>query len=290
MSETPSHIIAREINDADIPEIVELITHGFRNVRSREFRANVFTVLSRRSVPEGFPRYGYVLESDGKLVGAIILIFSTIWENSKAKIRCNGSSLYVHPAFRLYAPLLISRAFKYKDVTFLNISASPHTHRMVESQKFIRYSNGTFVTIPVLSQPPKDIPVRIIDAREKPDAPFDPHEHHLLLEHAEYGCMSLWCIANGRAYPFVFRPRTVKFLPCAQLVYCDNIDSFIQFARPIGWYLSRRLRFLVLVDANGPVHGLVGKYFFGKAPRYYRGPDRPRIGDLAYTETSMLGI
>lgn len=285
-----SAIRARQIDDADIPEVVNLITRGYRTARlSREFWEHVFDCLSRRSVPAGFPRYGYVLESDGKLVGVIILIFSTIWENGAAKIRCNGSSLYVDPAFRLYAPLLVSRSLTY-DVTVLNITAAAHTRGMVEAQKFIKYSSGTLVAIPVLSQPPKDTNVRIIDAHDRPDVPFDLHERDLLLEHADYGCMSLWCIAHERAYPFVFRPRTVKFLPCAQLVYCHDVESFVKFARPIGLYLARRLQLLVLLDANGPVRELVGKYFFGRMPRYFFGPDRPRIGDLAYTETSMFGM
>jgi len=25
-------------------------------------------------------------------------------------------------------------------------------------------------------------------------------------------------------------------------------------------------------------------------PRYFRGPQRPRLGDLAYTEIAMLGV
>jgi hypothetical protein len=121
--------------------------------------------------------------------------------------------------------------------------------------------------------------------------PFDSPERDLLLEHADYGCTSLWCIAYERAYPFVFRPRTVKFsVPCAQLVYCHNVDNFVQFARPIGLYLARRLQLLVLLDANDPVPGLVGKYKLGRMPRYFLGSDRPRMGDLAYTETSMFGI
>jgi hypothetical protein len=68
------------------------------------------------------------------------------------------------------------------------------------------------------------------------------------------------------------------------------VDDFVRFARPIGLFLARHTgRFLVLLDANGPVQGLVGKYFAGKANRYFCGLDRPRLGDLAYTEISLFG-
>jgi hypothetical protein len=69
------------------------------------------------------------------------------------------------------------------------------------------------------------------------------------------------------------------------------MDDFVRFARPIGLFLARHTgRFLVLLDANGPIQGLVGKYFVGKANRYFLGSDPPRLGDLAYTEISLFGI
>jgi hypothetical protein len=161
----------------------------------------------------------------------------------------------------------------------------------MESAGYKKYSSGVFFAIPVFGKPSEDIVVRIIGAADRPDAPFDSHERDLLLEHADYGCTSLWCITNERAYPFVFRPRTVKFVvPCAQLVYCRAVDNFVQFARPIGLYLARQLQLFVLLDANGPIPGLVGKYYLGKMPRYFFGSDPPRMGDLAYTETAMFGI
>jgi hypothetical protein len=290
LSSTPTNIRTREIGDSDVPEAVDLLTRGYGAARPREFWEHIFACLSRRRVPEGFPRYGYVIKSDGKFVGIMILIFSTVWEGGKARIRCNGSGVYVDPAFRFYAPLLTSRAHKDKNVTVLNLTAAAHTHSMIETTGFTRYSNGIFVAIPVLSRPPEDVPARVVDAHDEPGVPFDPHERDLLLEHADYGCTGLWCVAHGRAYPFVFRPRTVRFLPCAQLVYCRSADDFVRFARPIGLHLARRLRPLVILDANGPIPGLVGKYYPEKTPRYFCGPDRPQIGDLAYTEISMFGV
>jgi hypothetical protein len=289
-SNTAAKVRTRQIFPSDVAEAINLLTRGYGSMRPPEFWENIFSCLGRRSVPQGFPRYGYVIENDGKFVGIMILIFATIWENGTARIRCNGSGIYVDPEFRLYAPLLMSRALKDKDVTVLNLTPAPHTHKMIETTGFTRYSNGLFVTIPVLSRPPEGNRVRIVDGRSEPDAEFDPHDRDLLREHADYGCTSLWCIAQDTAHPFVFRPRTVRLLPCAQLVYCRSVDSFVRFARPIGLDLVGRLRPLVILDANGPVAGLVGKYYPDRLPRYFKGPDRPRIGDLAYTETSMFGI
>lgn len=284
----PNRVRPREIGEADIPELVDLLARGYAFL-PREFWQPIIAGLSRRSVPAGFPRYGYVIESDGRLVGAIILIFSTIWTDGKASIRCNGSSLYIDPAFRIYAPLLTSRALKDKGVTVLNITPAPHTLKMVEASGFTKYSDGTFAAIPIFSRNPKARRLQVISAHDEPDAPFDPHDRELLLEHAEFGCTSLWCVTDKQAYPFVFRSRSRKRLPYAQLVYCLGVEDFVQFARPIGLHLARKLQFVVVLDANGTLPGLFGKYVRTR-PRYFLGPDRPRIGDLAYTETALFGI
>jgi len=284
----PTDVRLRQIGEVDIPDVVDLLVRGYGKARSRQFWQNMLDGLTHRTVPPGFPRYGYVLENEGALVGVVILIFSTIWEKGIPHVRCNGSSIYVDPAFRVYAPVLIGRASLDKSVTVLNLTAVPHTHKMVEATGFSRYADGIFVALPVLSRPVGEV-VRVIDAADEPDSPFDIHERVTLVEHANYGCTSLWCITPERAYPFVFRRKKVKALSSQQLVYCPNIESFVRFARPIGKYLARKRQFLVIVDANGPISGLVGKYF-GKRPRFFFGPNPPRLGDLAYTEISLFGV
>ena len=89
----------------------------------------------------------------------------------------------------------------------------------------------------------------------------------------------------------MFVPRRVKgIVPCAQLIYCRDIADLVRFARPIGRFLARHGRPLVIIDSNGPIPGMVGKYFDGKLLKYFKGPDRPMLGDLAYTEAVMFGL
>jgi hypothetical protein len=103
--------------------------------------------------------------------------------------------------------------------------------------------------------------------------------------------LSLWCETRERAYPFVFRTRRVKrLISCAQLIYCSDIAAFTRFARPLGRSLAWRGLPLAILDANGPVPGLVGKYFDDTMPKYFKGPAAPRLGDLAYTETAFFGV
>ncbi len=133
--------------------------------------------------------------------------------------------------------------------------------------------------------------VTVFDAHDPPAVSFDPSEQEVLRQHAEHGCISLWCVTSEHAYPFVFRPRLAKgLIPCAQMIYCRDIADFVRFAGPIGRYLARRGRPFVIVDANEPLPGLVGTFRRGSMPKYFKGPQRPRLGDLAYTEYAVLGV
>ena len=47
---------------------------------------------------------------------------------------------------------LVSHALRHKEVTYLNVSAAPHTWPIIEAQGFSRYSEGIFVCLPALSR------------------------------------------------------------------------------------------------------------------------------------------
>jgi len=283
-------IRCRQIIDSDVPEITALLARGFPS-RDAQFWSNALAQLGARQPPAGLPQYGYLLESDNRPVGAILLICAELRTADTSVRRCNLSSWYVEPAFRSYAALLVSRALTHKDVTFLNVSAAPHTWPIIEAQGFSRYSDGVFVAVPALNGLFSSPGVAILDAHTRPAVAFDPLEQDILLQHADLGCISLWCATSERAYPFVFRPRRVKrLLPCAQLIYCRDVGDFVHFAGPLGRRLLRHGRPFVIIDANAPMPGLVGLYRGGSMPRYFKGPQKPRLGDLAYTEYAVLGV
>jgi hypothetical protein len=285
-------IRCRRIEGCDVETVVTLLTAGFGRSQGRSFWQRVFERLNYRTPPaDHLPKYGYLLETDNRIVGTILLIFSKSETGNSCAVRCNVSSWYVEPAFRAFAPLLASQALKHKNVTYINTSAAPHTRPIAEVQGYIRYADGIFISVPLLSFASTGEYARVLRGDIASEANVQLQERDILLEHAEYGCISLWCVASGTAYPFVFRSRRIKGpISILQLIYCPNIECFIRFARPLGIFLALRGQPLVIIDSNGPIRGLAGKYFAGSMPKYYKGPDRPRLGDLAYTETAMFGL
>ena len=287
LSPSPPKVHCRDITDADLSGVIDLFVRGYP-YRPRQFWVRAFDRLARHPTPAGYPKYGYLMECGGVLAGAVLFIFTEMPTESGSTIRCGGGGWCVEPAFRGYAQFLAYHALRHQDVTYMT-PAGPEIVRVLERLGYTRYSNGQFVAVPALSLMAGGARAKVVDANTQPNAHYEFFERDLLLAHAQYGCISLWCITAERAYPFVFRLRIVKgFIPCARLIYCRSIEDFVRFARPLGWYLALRGKPVVLLDANGPIPGLVGRYIEGSRPKYFKGPIRPRLGDLAYTQLAMF--
>jgi hypothetical protein len=288
---SPPKIRARQITDADLGGVVEFLKKGFGRKRTLRYWKRGLDRIGAHVRPDGTPQYGYLMEHDNLPVGVILLIHSRVRTDDGWAVRCNLSSWNVAPAFRSHAPLLAAQAMKRKDVvTYVNISPVRHTLPIVEAQGFTRYAGGQFATVTWPSGLARS-PARIVAGESEPDARFEPFERDLLRDHARYGCISLWCATTDRAHPFVFAPRILKgIVPCVQLIYCRDVEEYVEFSRPLGSYLAAHGRCAVLIDANGPIRGLLGRYIDGWAPKYFKGPIRPRLGDLAYTEAALFGM
>ena len=114
-------IRCREIGIADLDAVADLLTRGFV-WRSRDWWIAGLRRQSVREVPEGFPRFGYMLDHEGTPVGVLLLIYTARDDGGGISIRCNLSSWYVEPAYRNYAPMLTKVAQRHNDVTYVNIS------------------------------------------------------------------------------------------------------------------------------------------------------------------------
>jgi hypothetical protein len=280
----------REICKDDASAVVELLTEGFPS-RSRPYWQHAIDVLDGHSVPEGYPRYGYLVESGGVAVGVLLLIATEVDTEGGSGVRCNLSSWYARPEFRGHAALLVSYVLKrHPEATFVNVSAVRHTWPTIEAQGFQRYSDGTFVGLPLLSRAGRGARVSAYDVTGEGGATLTEGERRLLGEHVRLGCLALVVEIGGEAVPFVFRRLSLKgLIPAAQLVWCRNFGDLARCASPIGGFLLRCGLPLLAVDANGPIAGLPGYYFADRMPKYYRGPARPRPGDMSFTELALFG-
>jgi hypothetical protein len=283
----------REIAETDLEAVAELLTRGFPD-RPRDYWIQGLRRQAARSVPNGYPRFGYMLDQDSIPVGVLLLLYASRSNGSETSIHCNLSSWYVEPAFRNYAPLLTRIAQRNKEVTYFNISPAWWTWPIIETQGFSSYCNGLLFSIPLLSRVSLGMTVETVSPDTRKIAGLSAAEAELLIRHAGYSCLSLVCrTAGGSVFPFILSPLRIRrgwFTPPAmQLIYCRDIAGYVQCAGAIGRALVRRGKLSVILDSNGPVPGLAGVYSDARGRKYFKGPHRPRLADLTDTELVLYG-
>ncbi|HZE55627.1 MAG TPA: acyl-CoA acyltransferase [Bradyrhizobium sp.] len=283
----------REIQDSDLDAIGDLLTRGFVH-RSRDYWMRGLHRQGTRSLPPDVPRYGYMLEHQGAPVGCLLLIYSRKIIDGEAAICCNVSSWYVDPEFRNYAALFASMTQKRKDVTYSNVTPAVTTWPILDAQGFVPYCRGLYFSVPILSRGGRGVAVEAVTQDTAFMAGLPDADLALLKRHAEYGCLSLVCRTADGALPFIFfslrKRRRIIPVPAMQLGYCRSIDDYVKCAGAIGRHLLRRGKPIVIVDANGAMMGLPGVYTEVRGRKYFKGPQQPRLGDLADTELAIYGM
>jgi hypothetical protein len=283
----------REIHDSDLDAIGDLLTRGFVH-RSRDYWMRGLHRQSTRSLPPDVPRYGYMLEHQGAPVGCLLLIHSSKIIDGESATCCNVSSWYVDPEFRNYAALFASMTQKRKDVTYSNVTPAAATWPILDAQGFVPYCRGLYFSVPILSHGGRGVAVEAVTQDTAFIAGLPDADLALLKRHAEYGCLSLVCRTADEPLPFIFfslrKRRGIIPVPAMQLGYCRSIDDYVKCAGAIGRHLLRRGKPIVIVDANGAMMGLPGVYTEVRGRKYFKGPQQPRLGDLADTELAIYGM
>ena len=271
-------IRCRMIESADLEGIVDLLTIGFIRTRKKAYWQEVIRRLSARTVPDGYPRYGYMIEAGGKPVGVLLMICTM----TDGAVRCHESSYYVEPPYRPCAPLLVRRAHHDKTMTYVNVTPSPHTWTTLEAQGYRRFAQGVFLTMPMRC--PSNSNVRV--TRNFVDPKLTQDEIEMLARHNAYGCVSMICERWGEVHPLIFAVRHKWGMRYGHLIYSRNQDDFAWMAGAIKGVLLQHGILVGQLDANGPLD-LPGMYF--ESPKSYVGPNQPRLGDLTYSEMGVFG-
>ena len=285
MPTTRDAVRLRQITDADLPGIAQLLSEGFPN-RSRAYWLRGLDRMKTRPRPDAYPTYGYLLDSRHGPVGAILLFFSLAHSAGEPIVRCNVSSWYVQPEFRVFASLLITATTRDKGVTYFNISALPRTWPTVEAQGFSVYCRGQMYAIPVLRRAVKSAQMEIFENKKES---FDMPDREVLKQFSTIGGLSLILRHNGESYPFVFQRHYVKrTVPVYRLAYCRDIEQFIRFAGNLGRFLLKRGTILVQLDANEHLPPLFGWYTERRGRKFAKGLHPPRLGDLSCSEAAFF--
>jgi hypothetical protein len=286
----PANVVCRAIEERDLPGVLDCLMRNFPE-RPRVFWTQGLARLGARPPIGDYPRYGHLLEAEGRVVGVLLQIVAQRATPAGPMVRANMSSWCVDPEFRSYAHPLHARAISRREAVYLTVTAAPHTVPTLKAFGYRASSEGQAIFAPLLSR--ADRRARVVDyAPGAPEAKLlSSEDTRLLADHAALGCIALIGVSGEEARALIFQRRSILrgLIPCAHLVYCRESDDLARFSHAYGRRLAREGRFLVVTDALGPIDGLAGRYFPGREPRYFKGPQTPSPFDLADTELVIFG-
>lgn len=261
----------RQIVESDLEALTTLFMAGFPH-HTRAFWDKGLAQVAALPQVDALPRIGYVLEAEQGIVGALLTITA---RHPGGEILSNVSAWYVEQAYRAHSTLLTAMATKHKHVVYLNASPAPHTVKTLAPLGWKAFNFGRSIGFTALRPGGGKVSRKI---------PADLPERALLEDHRGWGLVSLVCVQDGRACPFVFRRRrfTKLRLPIVELIYCRSTGEFERCAGALGRYLLLRGAIGILLD--GKMEGLFSVYIDGREPRLYKGPHAPTLNNLAYTE------
>jgi hypothetical protein len=284
----------RIIEESDLDAVIGLLRAGFAD-RSEAYWRNGLAHHRAQPLPDGVPRYGYLMERDGEAVGVLLALYRVIEDEAGTHLRCNLSSWYVKPEYRSLGTLLDGFAMRDRSVTYVNVSPAPQTWAMHKARGFKTICAGQMLALPLLGRH---------RGRARAVSPatlalLPPAEARLVADHVSYGCLGLVWSHGPVAGALLFQRRAIKVLPGRfawlrfpglQLVYhSPNLDLAACLGAVGRHLMLRRGMPWFVLDALERCADIPGRYFPGRAPKFARGPNPPVAGDLSYTEIVLFG-
>ena len=286
VSSTPEKDLRiRSLTLADQDGAVACLTRNFP-ARSAEYWRAGWRRMERRDVPDGQERFGHCLYVNGAVKGVVLSFFASRGDAGAKRVVANVSSWCVDFALRRHAVRLAIVATSGEGVSFVNISPAPHTIKSMRAQGFLPINAGQMIFAPALSRRRFDARAQVFTADSPAARRLPAWEHRLLADHVALGCRGIVVETGRGVFGFVTsRERLLRGrLPCDRIIYLRSRRALTLCAGAIGRDIALRSTPLMIVDAHGPVPGLVGKFAQGRELKFYKGPFAPTLGDLAYSE------
>lgn len=278
----------RQLEHADLPEVAKILAEGFPK-QSLRFWQDRLTAMAQREPAPGTPLFGYGLDVGG--LQGVILTFGSMHGPAEARQTIvNVSSWTVRPAHRGLAAIELYRYATSADgVTFSNLSAAGRTQKTIKKCGFIERTAGQVIAVGVTqSRGPRPLILSVGDAER---AGLSPERAAMMRDHQAHGCLTFCLGGNHRLAPFIFLPRRVKpGIPVAQLIYCEWLSDLADNSWAVTREVLKRGFAALLIDASGPLKGFMGRYFAGRAAKYYKGPMPIYDIDHSYSEMVYIGF
>jgi len=278
----------RQLEHTDLPVVARLLAEGFPR-QPLAFWQDRVRAMAQREAPPGTPHFGYGLDVGG-LQGVVLTFGSLHGPAETRQTIVNISSWTVRPAFRGLAAIELYRCATNADgMTFSNLSSAARTQKTIKKCGFIERTAGQVIAVGVTrSRGRRPLIISLNDAER---AGLSSERAVMMHDHQARGCLTFCLEGRDRLAPFMFLPRRVNpGIPVAQIIYCERLSDLTDNSRTVTLEVLKRGFAALLIDASGPIKGLMGRYFPNRAPKYYKGPMPIYAVDHSYSEMIYIGF
>lgn len=273
------------IDDANFGHAVDLLVRGFPRA-SRQIWEQSLERLRRYNQYNGDSSLGQLLVTGGRPAGIMLTLCGHSHPPKGAPFKVtNLSSWYVEPEHRQLAALMLMNLVRDRETVFTDLSPSDRVLPMLPPLGFKPLNRGlSAVSLPVAGlHPAGDSYVRPLAAAQGGALP--PRTRTLLERHAEFGATAGVLTAGGRSWPLLFISRSVRGLPAAQLIYCEDTQVLHQHIAAVARFLLKQKKLMLILDI--PLDGRApGVHFPNRGMKFAKGGSFGNRTD--YTGSELL--
>ncbi len=238
--------------DADRETAVRLLAEGFPARGAPGWRSYLDR-LERMggNLAAGVP-HGYLMSEGDTAVGVMLTPASLREDPTGEPARVvNLSSWYITPPHRWRATMMMQSVLRRHEAMFTDLTPTPEVCAMLPAFGFVPINDGVVVsTLPVAALLPGNR-TKTRDLLDDDLATLPSELRRRLVLHRDFGCIAAAIVGDGEMLPFLVRPRPLKGLPAAKLIYCPDM-SRLQAAMPaVARYLIGYGVGLLITDSVG---------------------------------------
>lgn len=193
--------------------------------------------------------FGYLMTDGDRPTGVMLTPASSrIAPDGRSALVVNLSSWYVEPAHRWRAPLMLQTVLRKHHAMFTDLTPTEEVRKLLPSFGFVPVNRGVVITpVPIAAAGrAPGASVRDLGPSEIPDLPGNIRD--LLEAHRAVGCLLAVLKTRNGTIPLMFRPRKLKGLPAAKLVYCENLAELHDHLPAVARYLALNGILLLIYD------------------------------------------
>lgn len=276
------------IDDATLSHTFDLLLRGFPR-RSRPFWERAVDRVARYNRCDGQRSIGHLLIAKGKPVGVMLTLSDESRQADGRRYRVtNLSSWYIEPEHRHLAALMLRSLVRADDIVFTDLTPSDRVIPMLPLLGFKPLNVGiAAIALPSAALNPARA-ARVIELEDLEADGLMIDTRARLERNAEFGATAAVLNVGEEYHPLLFVSRTLRHLPAAQLIYCEDNALLRRNVGAVARYLLKKGKLILVVDIP-PDHQAPGVHFVGRGLKFAKGGLFDNRTDYAGSELLIVG-